>query len=124
MPSASSVAVMVEQWLHRYDLGLSGNSHEVARVRKYHYESLVEWRVVEIVAFLPIVPQISLLLFLAALLILLWALHALFIVTAATILLPAVKIDCLYQSPLILGFFFTLQAFHALFCKTREKSEV
>lgn len=139
---------MVKQWLHQYDLGLSGNSHEVARVRQYRYESLVKWRVIEIVAFLPIIPQISLLLFLAGLLILLWTLHViiagistiliggLVVFTVATTLLPAVKVDCFYQSPLALGFFLTLQAFRTLSRKARvgpslfrnwharEKSEV
>lgn len=146
--SASSVAIMVKQWLHQYDLGLSGNSHEVARVRQYRYESLVKWRVVEIVAFLPIIPQVSLLLFLAGLLILLWTLHTLIagiatvligglvIFTVATTLLPAIKVDCFYQSQLALGVFLTLQALRTLFRKTkvgpsafrnwhaREKSEV
>ncbi|KAI1793333.1 hypothetical protein LXA43DRAFT_885787, partial [Ganoderma leucocontextum] len=140
--SASSVAIMVKQWLHQYDL--SGNPHEIARVRQY--ESLVKWRVVEIVAFLPIIPQISLLLFLAGLLILLWTLHALariatrfgglVVFTAATTLLPAIKADCFYQSPLAFGFLLTLQALRTLFRKTkvgpsdfrnwhaREKSEI
>ncbi|KAM5530576.1 hypothetical protein V8D89_015770 [Ganoderma adspersum] len=130
--SASSVAIMVKQWLHQYDLGLSGNSHEIARVRQYRYESLVKWHVVEIVAFLPIIPQVSLLLFLAGLLILLWTLHTLIagvatvligglvVFTVATTLLPAIKVDCFYQSQLALGFGpSAFRNWHA-----REKSEV
>ncbi|TBU31809.1 hypothetical protein BD311DRAFT_775780 [Dichomitus squalens] len=146
--SASSVAIMVKQWLHQYDLGLSGNSHEIARLRQYRYESLVKWHVVEIVAFLPIIPQVSLLLFLAGLLILLWTLHiviaglatgligVLVLFTVATTILPAFKADCFYQSQLALGVFLSLQALREVFRKprfgpnvfrnwhAREKSEI
>ncbi|KAI0712033.1 hypothetical protein C8Q76DRAFT_475776 [Earliella scabrosa] len=120
--SASSVAIMVKQWLQQYSQGLSGNSHEIARLRQYRYESLLKWRVVGIIAMLPILLQLALVLFLAGLITLLWSLHPvvagiaslmvgiLLAFTSATSILPAFKPDCFYQSPQALGIFLILQA--------------
>ena len=125
--SASLIAIMVKQWLQQYSIRLSGNSHEVARLRQYRYESLLKWHVVSIIAMLPILLQLALILFLAGIVILLWSLHPvlagiatflvglLLVFTSATTVLPAFHPDCFYQSPQALGVFLVVQAFRRLF---------
>ncbi|KAI0656650.1 hypothetical protein C8Q70DRAFT_1056554 [Cubamyces menziesii] len=109
--SASSIAVVVKQWLHQYGQKLSGNSSELARLRQYRYDSLEKWRVPEIIAALPILMQTALTLFFAGLLILLYNLHksvaisvsclvgVLILFSVCTTVLPALYTDCCYQSP-------------------------
>ncbi|KAI0326586.1 hypothetical protein GY45DRAFT_1373847 [Cubamyces sp. BRFM 1775] len=109
--SASSIAVVVKQWLHQYGQKLSGDSSELARLRQYRHDSLEKWRVPEIIAALPILLQTALTLFFAGLLILLYNLHQivaitvsclvgiLIVFTAFTTVLPALYTDCCYQSP-------------------------
>ncbi|TBU26503.1 hypothetical protein BD311DRAFT_446354 [Dichomitus squalens] len=119
--AASSVAVLVKQWLHQYSQSLSGMSPDIARLRQYRYDSLNRWQVPEIIAALPILLQLALALFLAGLIVLLWNLHpsvaisatvlssivAIFIIV--TTLLPIFYNDCCYQSPQALIFFFLAQ---------------
>lgn len=119
--SASSIAIMVKQWLQQYNLGLSGTSHEVARLRQYRYESLLKWRIVWIIAMLPILLQVALCLFLAGLVLLMWTLHpvpaaiasflvgTLLVFIIATTILPAFQSDCFYKSPAALGWILILQ---------------
>ncbi|KAH9891572.1 hypothetical protein C8Q73DRAFT_801061 [Cubamyces lactineus] len=109
--SASSIAIMVRQWLRQYSSGLSGNSRTIARLRQYRYDNLHRWRVPLIVTLLPVILQLALVLFLVGLLIFLWALHrvvaaitslftvATFVCIAAATSMPALKTDCPYQSP-------------------------
>ncbi|KAI0737579.1 hypothetical protein C8Q80DRAFT_1276333 [Daedaleopsis nitida] len=109
--SASAIAVLVKQWLHQYSQSLSGMSPEVARLRQYRYDSMLKWRVPEIMAALPMLLQAALALFLTGLLILLWTLHpsvaiaatipigVLIVFISATTLLPIFYSDCCYQSP-------------------------
>ena len=120
--SASSVAVMVKQWLHQCNRSLSGTSPDAARLRQYRYDSLLKWQVPEIIAALPILLQLALMLFLVGLVVLLWQLHpsvalAASILTGllvtfvlATTLLPILYSDCCYQSPQALIFFLVAQA--------------
>ncbi|PIL22488.1 hypothetical protein GSI_15177 [Ganoderma sinense ZZ0214-1] len=115
--SASSIAITVRQWLHQYSSGTSGTSREVARLRQYRYESLIRWRVAEVVTLLPVLLQLSLILFLAGLLILLWTIHPKVALLASTLvgilllfnvavtIIPAFRADCCYQSPVALCFF-------------------
>ncbi|KAI0700360.1 hypothetical protein C8T65DRAFT_284596 [Cerioporus squamosus] len=125
--SASSVAIMVKQWLQQYSLGLSGNSHDVARRRQYRYESLLKWHVDSIIAMLPILLMMSLIMFLAGLIILLWNLHSvvagiatalvsvLLLFMSATTVLPAFQPDCFYLSPQALVVFLVKQTFRRWF---------
>lgn len=120
--SASSISVMVKQWLHQYGQGLSGNSADMARLRQYRYDSLLKWHVPEIIAALPIMLQAALALFLAGLLILLYSLHqavavsvsflvgGLILFTLATTVLPVYFTDCCYQSPQALSVCLFIQA--------------
>ena len=73
--SSASVGILVKQWLNEYQAGISGESVEIARLRQYRLNHLVKWHVAEIVAILPVLLQISLALFFAGLLVLLWHLH-------------------------------------------------
>ena len=119
--SASSIAVLVKQWLHQYTQSLSGNSPEVARLRQYRYDSLLKWQVPEIIAALPMLLQLALALFLAGLLILLWTLHpsvavsssiligGLILFISTTTFLPIFYADCCYQSPQALSVFLLVQ---------------
>lgn len=120
--SASSIAIMVRQWLHQYSTGLSGNSRDTARLRQYRYECLVKWRVAEIVSLLPVLLQLALILFLVGLLFLLWSIHptvaivgsaltgVLLLFTIWTTVIPAFRSDCCYQSPQALYFFLLIQS--------------
>ncbi|KAI0666606.1 hypothetical protein C8Q78DRAFT_1082875 [Trametes maxima] len=133
--SASSIAVMVKQWLHQYAQGLSGNSADMARLRQYRYDSLIKWHVPKIIALLPILLQAALALFFAGLLILLYNLHssvaitvtilvgALILFTIATTILPAYYADCCYQSPQALTIFVFMQATHRAIVKVLEAVE-
>ncbi|TFK87484.1 hypothetical protein K466DRAFT_599438 [Polyporus arcularius HHB13444] len=125
--SAASVALMVKQWLQQYSLGLSGNSHDIARLRQYRYQSLAKWHADSIIAMLPILLMVSVIMFLAGLIILLWNLDfvvatiatalvsILLLFLSATTLLPAFYPDCFYQSPQALGVFLIKQTLRPLF---------
>ena len=84
---------------------------EIARLRQYRLNHLTKWCVAEIVAILPVLLQISLALFFAGLLILLWHLHHTVAIVASglvgvvmlfvlvTTILPVFQTDCCYFSP-------------------------
>ena len=109
--SAASIGIMVKQWLHEYRAGVSGDSHEAARLRQYRLNNLMRWHVSEIVALLPVLLQLSLVLFFAGLLVLLWSLHSVVAAVASVlvgtiiasmctaIVLPIWRTDCCYLSP-------------------------
>ena len=109
--ASASIGILVKQWLHEYQIGISGSSPEIARLRQYRLNNLQKWRVGAIVAALPVLLQLSLSLFFAGLLVLLWNLHAAVAAVASilvgavltfvvvTTLLPAVLRDCCYLSP-------------------------
>ncbi|TFK87246.1 hypothetical protein K466DRAFT_599650 [Polyporus arcularius HHB13444] len=109
--SAASVGIMVKQWLHEYNSGLSGTSRQVARLRQLRLKSLERWHVKEIVSILPVLLQIASALFFGGLLVLLWHLNRtvaivgsvlvglLAIFSLCTIILPSVTTHCAYVSP-------------------------
>ncbi|KAM5534698.1 hypothetical protein V8D89_011562, partial [Ganoderma adspersum] len=108
--SAALIAIMVKQWLSKYRSGLSGTSQDIARLRQYRLNNLAKWRVSSIVGALPVVLQVSLVLFFLGLLVLLRDLHPIvakvatalvaftFIFMGGTILLPVIWSDCCYLS--------------------------
>ncbi|RPD56504.1 hypothetical protein L227DRAFT_508225 [Lentinus tigrinus ALCF2SS1-6] len=120
--SAASIGIMVKQWLHEAELGLTGTSREAARIRQYRYDGMQKWQVGMIVATLPVLLQLAAMLFFAGLLVLLWTLHpvvatvastlvgTLFLFTIGTIILPAFVPDCTYRSPQALVLFLLVQA--------------
>ena len=109
--SATSIAITVRQWLQQYATNIAGDTPEAARLRQYRYESLLKWRVGDIITVLPLLLQLALAFFLAGLLGLLYTLHPLvfwvcsvlvavlcFFMVLTTIL-PTLYEDCSYQSP-------------------------
>ncbi|PIL27349.1 hypothetical protein GSI_10496 [Ganoderma sinense ZZ0214-1] len=108
--SAALVAIMVKQWLSQYHSGLFGTSQDIARLRQYRLNNLAKWHVAAIVGALPVVLQLSLVLFFVGLLVLLRDLHPTiakvasglvaitFIIMGGTILLPVLWSDCCYLS--------------------------
>ncbi|TBU57408.1 hypothetical protein BD310DRAFT_959559 [Dichomitus squalens] len=61
--TASSVAIMVKQWLREFQRGVSGTSRASARDRQHRLNNLLKWQVPAIVAALPFLLQLSLNLF-------------------------------------------------------------
>ncbi|EIW54219.1 uncharacterized protein TRAVEDRAFT_97236, partial [Trametes versicolor FP-101664 SS1] len=111
--TSASVSIMVKQWLNEYSSSVSGTSRPVARVRQYRLNNLRRWRVEDVIGAIPILLQLSLALFLAGLLILLWTLNdtvaaiastlvgILAIFTIVTTILPLVNHECSYITPQI-----------------------
>ncbi|KAL1946234.1 hypothetical protein VTO73DRAFT_15361 [Trametes versicolor] len=109
--TSSVIGILVKQWLGEYSSGLTGNSREAARLRQYRLNNLVKWHVGDVIVLIPVLLLISLALFLAGLLILLWNLHptvaivasglvgVLAVSTVCVTLLPVVKPSCAYLSP-------------------------
>ncbi|KAH9931186.1 uncharacterized protein BXZ73DRAFT_2438, partial [Epithele typhae] len=133
--SASSIAVLVKQWLHQYGQSLSGTTQEASLLRQYRHESMLRWHVSSIIAVLPILLQTALALFLGGLLILLWNLHRsvaivatvlvsiLLSFTVATTLLPIIYTDCCFQSPQALSLFIFTQTVAHLAWKLAQAVE-
>ncbi|TBU21803.1 hypothetical protein BD311DRAFT_800789 [Dichomitus squalens] len=125
---SASIGILVKQWLHEYQTGLSGTSAEIARLRQYRLNHLKKWRVAEIVAILPVLLQVSLSLFFAGLLVLLWNLHRLVAVVASvlfcvvvifvavTTVMPIIWSDGCYLSPPTYALFRTKQRLRDTVC--------
>ncbi|KAI0352133.1 hypothetical protein OH77DRAFT_1523593 [Trametes cingulata] len=123
--AAAVMGITVKQWLNEYTSGLFGNSRDTARLRQYRFTNLLEWKVGTVVMIIPLLLQISLALFLAGLLILLWTLHpavasiASVLVTfiaafiLGTTVLPVFKSGCAYLSPLALALYTSWQHFES-----------
>ncbi|OJT04589.1 hypothetical protein TRAPUB_4704 [Trametes pubescens] len=73
--ASTVIGILLKQWMGEYNNGLTGTSRGVARRRQYRLNNLVKWRVGYIIALIPILLLISLTLFLAGLLVLIWELH-------------------------------------------------
>ncbi|KAI0631703.1 hypothetical protein C8Q77DRAFT_1228290 [Trametes polyzona] len=124
---------MVKQWLNEFSSGItSGTSRAIAQLRQYRLNGLVRWHVRHIVMAIPILLQLSLALFLAGLLLLLWSLDT----TVATVvsilvgllsafviittLLPLMKRGCGYLSPQALAMYAVGQWLVLLFYAARQ----
>lgn len=110
--TSALMGILVKQWLNEYvSLGVSGNSREAAQLRQYRLNNLVKWRVEDIVILIPVLLLISLGLFLAGLLILLWTLHQTVAIVATVLVgvvgvftfgvtfLPLCNNGCAYLTP-------------------------
>ncbi|TCD63335.1 hypothetical protein EIP91_005654 [Steccherinum ochraceum] len=105
------IGIVAKQWLREYLTGMSTSPRESVRLRQYRHDGLVRWHVAEIIAFLPLLLQIALVLFIHGLLELLWTLDKTVagIVTAltavclsfylATIVVPAFSTNNPFKSP-------------------------
>lgn len=109
--ASTVIGILAKQWIGEYSNGLTGTSFKAALRRQYRLNNLVKWRVGHIIALIPILLLISLSLFLAGILVLVWQLHptvarvvsVLIAVvvgsTTAVTLLPLCMTDCAYISP-------------------------
>ncbi|KAI0760946.1 hypothetical protein BD413DRAFT_593170 [Trametes elegans] len=105
------ISIMAKQWLREYTVADSLSSRNSVRLRQYRYDCMVAWRVPEIMALLPLLLQISLILFLVGLIDFLFLLQstvagittALIAVAllfyASTTLTPVFRTSCSFKSP-------------------------
>ncbi|TBU21972.1 hypothetical protein BD311DRAFT_811851, partial [Dichomitus squalens] len=133
--ASASIGILVKQWLHEYEAGISGTSVEIARLRQYRLNHLEKWRVAEIIAILPVLLQVSLALFLAGILILLWHLHPTVATIASTLIgvllsfvvvttvMPVIWSDCCYLSPPTYAIFRVVHRIHYLVTSLRKVVE-
>ncbi|TBU21321.1 hypothetical protein BD311DRAFT_772298 [Dichomitus squalens] len=129
--ASASVGILVKQWLHEYEAGISGTSLEIARLRQYRLNHLAKWRVAEIIAILPVLLQVSLALFLTGLLVLLWHLHPTVATITSTLIgvllsfamvttvMPVFWRDCCYLSPPTYAIFRVVHRIHFLVTSLR-----
>lgn len=108
---AASIGILLKQWLREYGNDMKDAAEDNLRIRQLRYESLVRWRVKEIVMLLPLLLQIALIMFLIGLMQLAWTLNFAIAVivttfvsvalafTSVTMFLPAVAPTCPYKSP-------------------------
>ena len=110
--SSAFIGILVKQWLREYMRPLSTTPIDALSLRQLRYQALKDWGVVDVISFLPLLLQLSLALFLAGLLYLLWTLHdvvagvltvviiIVFVFYTATTVLPAFQQStCPYKSP-------------------------
>ncbi|PIL35422.1 hypothetical protein GSI_02149 [Ganoderma sinense ZZ0214-1] len=105
------IGILVKQWLREYMTEVSLPSRDIIRLRQHRFDGLVAWNVPGIMAFLPILLELSLILFFAGLVDFLFALQPIvagvvtsivgisllfYIVTAIT---PAFSRRCPFKSP-------------------------
>lgn len=105
------VGILVKQWLRDYLNNVTASPQESARIRQFRYQSLVKWRVPEIISILPLLIQFALAFFFVGLLDLLWGLDytvagvisVLVVLTLTflviTTIIPAIYEDSPYRSP-------------------------
>ncbi|KAH9923861.1 uncharacterized protein B0H18DRAFT_1013745 [Fomitopsis serialis] len=109
--AAASVGISVKQWLVAYIPPESTTARQRARIWHLRHRGLRKWRVPAIVAMLPILLQLSLLLFLAGVVVLLWTLNmivaivvmvpvaVLILLSGLVAIIPTFAPDCPYKSP-------------------------
>ncbi|KAJ6540736.1 hypothetical protein B0H19DRAFT_873110, partial [Mycena capillaripes] len=106
------LAVLAKQWLRQYSAFITGSARERALIRQFRYASFDKWGVQFIIGLLPTVLHLSLFLFMAGLVVFLYALnHVMALVVACiggflfgaymmTNVLPILAIGCPYRTPL------------------------
>ncbi|KAI0351700.1 hypothetical protein OH77DRAFT_1410553, partial [Trametes cingulata] len=105
------IGITVKQWMREFMSIVSLSSRDSIRLRQHRFECMVAWYVPEIMTLLPLLLQISLILFLAGLVDFLFQLQSTVagVVTAlvavalvfyaATTLTPVFNVRCPYKSP-------------------------
>ncbi|CCL98821.1 uncharacterized protein FIBRA_00826 [Fibroporia radiculosa] len=108
---AASIAISVNQWLNYHMIRPASLSQQSVRIWYFRHRGLRKWRVPFIISILPILLQVSLILFFVGLVVLLWPFSTviaglvlvvvglLLLVSIGTALLPAIISDCAYKSP-------------------------
>lgn len=111
--NAAFFTISAQQWLRRIPLPSHLTSREAVRLRQLRYGGYLKWKIQEIISLLPVAVQVSVILFLAGLLLLLDYLNGtvakVFLVVTCILwgiwvvmsILPVIWIDCPYQSPII-----------------------
>ncbi|PFH47002.1 hypothetical protein AMATHDRAFT_7186 [Amanita thiersii Skay4041] len=98
------VGILCFQWLREFSQERPLSSEEAVMDRQMRYEGLLAWKVPEVISTLPVVLQLSVFLFFAGILDLLWSLHhivAAFITTGMGITMSVIAVTtCPYKSPL------------------------
>ena len=111
----ASLGILVKQWLHEYMAHHENQSLGYLRIRFFRNEGLIKWRVLEFAAFLPLLLQVSLVLFFIGLseylrglnpivgwtasgVMIAWLLVYLF-----TMLAPMFSEQCPYNTPILKG---------------------
>ncbi|KAG9126763.1 hypothetical protein FRC07_002061 [Ceratobasidium sp. 392] len=108
----SLVAMLGKDWARAYMAELTGQPYQQARKRQQRWDSLEEWRMPQVIMFLPTLLHLALLLFAVGLTIYLWSIHlgaaipVLIVTVAATgaygvsTALPLLYENCPYGTPL------------------------
>ena len=127
---AAFIAMLIKNWVREFDRGLQGMSipGQRAKTREFRYQGLIHWKLSEMVAFLPILIQISLLLFSIGLALFLFRIDTLSSAIAVAVLgiglifytittaISAVVTSSPFRSPLSRGFGALYQRIHAAIC--------
>lgn len=117
----ASIAILVLKWFQEYLAQGSDEVRENTRIRQFRFDGLKRWRVDILMSLLPLLLQMSLVLFFAGLIVLLWTVETTVaaIVTVltgiwtlfwlATIIIPSICCDCPYKSTEALALFSSVQ---------------
>lgn len=110
---AALTTILIQQWVRRYnDFPSSIDPEHKACLRQRRYEALNIWLVPQIISSLSVLLQVSLFLFLAGVVTLVWTLNTTVAIVTSfitalfsvgfllTAILPLVDADCPYKSPL------------------------
>lgn len=125
---SASVAILVKQWLQEHTSSMPESAWSRIRVRHFRFQGFRRWRVSTIAKVLPLLLQISLLLFFVGLSVLLWTVS--FLVSAVvtvpmiiwlifwlmSILFPSVYPNCPYLSAESIIFFTIVQQIKSILC--------
>lgn len=110
---AAFMTITAQQWIRRVPLPREMSVRDAVRLRQFRHDGLVAWHVPTVIAFLPVVVQISVILFLVGLLLFLQEINdtvaTIFAIITGTIvslftiasLCPLVWSQCPYKAPLL-----------------------
>jgi len=70
--SVSSICILGKQWIREYQKDIAVSPCDAAQVRQMHFDSLQRWKVLQIMAILPVILLVAPMLFFAGLLAQLW----------------------------------------------------
>ncbi|KAG8789306.1 hypothetical protein FRC12_013660 [Ceratobasidium sp. 428] len=110
--SVSLIAMLAKDWARGYIAELTGQPYQQARKRQRRWDGLKEWKVPEVIAFLPSILHLALLLFAVGLTVYLWSIHLgaalpVLLVTVLSVMaygisttLPLIHEHCPYSTPL------------------------
>lgn len=74
--STALIAILAKQWLASYPVHARDNLREWAQLRQFRFDGLKLWRLPELIALIPVLLHVSLMLFLAGLVVFLWGIDS------------------------------------------------